>query len=56
MLVAPVVVQLSVLLEPELMLVGFAPKELIVGLEDVAVTVTVVVDVVDPVEFVAVSV
>jgi hypothetical protein len=33
MLVAPVVVQLSVVLEPELMLVGLAVKEPIVGLE-----------------------
>jgi hypothetical protein len=32
MLVAPVVDQLSVLLEPEVMLVGLATKELIVGL------------------------
>jgi hypothetical protein len=33
MVVAPVVVQLSVVLEPELMLVGFAVKELMLGLE-----------------------
>jgi hypothetical protein len=33
MLVAPVVAQLSVVVEPELMLVGFAVKELIVGFE-----------------------
>jgi hypothetical protein len=31
MLAAPVVVQLSVLLAPELIVAGFAPKELIVG-------------------------
>jgi len=54
-LAAPVAVQLSVLLEPEVMLVGFAVKELITGLLAV-VTVTVAVDVVDPVELVAVSV
>ncbi len=33
MLVAPVAAQLSVLLVPELMLVGFAVKEVIVGTE-----------------------
>jgi hypothetical protein len=33
--VAPVVAQVSVLLEPELMLVGFAAKEVIVGAEPV---------------------
>ena len=54
-LAAPVVVQISVLLEPDVMLVGFAVKELIAGLLAV-VTVTVAVDVVDPVELVAVSV
>jgi hypothetical protein len=54
-LVAPVVAQLSVLLEPELMLVGLAVKELMVGLLDV-VTVTVSVDVVEPTALVAVSV
>ena len=32
MLVAPVVAQLSVLLEPEVMLVGLAVKEVMVGL------------------------
>jgi hypothetical protein len=56
MLVAPVVTQLSVLLEPALTLVGFAVKEVIVGLTDAAVTETVVIEVVEPVEFVAVSV
>jgi hypothetical protein len=55
MLLAPVVAQLSVLLEPEVMLVGFALNELIVGLL-AAVTVTVTVAVVDPEEFVAFSV
>jgi hypothetical protein len=55
MLVAPVVVQLSVLLEPEVMLVGFALKELIAGLFDV-LTVTVAVAVVEPAALVAVSV
>jgi hypothetical protein len=55
-LVAPVTVQLSVLLAPELMLVGFAVKELMVGLLAWAATVTVAVDVVEPVALVAVSV
>jgi hypothetical protein len=32
-LVAPVVAQLSVLLEPEFMVVGFAAKEVMVGVE-----------------------
>jgi hypothetical protein len=55
MLVAPVVVQLSVLLAPELIVVGFALKALIPGLPD-AFTVTVSVDVTEPLVFVAVSV
>lgn len=55
MLVAPVVAQVSVLLEPEVMLVGLAVKELIVGPLGV-LTVTVTVAVVDPAGFVAVSV
>jgi hypothetical protein len=56
-LVAPDVVQLSVLVEPELMLVGLAVKELIVGLLELLVfTVTVTVEVVEPDELVAVSV
>jgi hypothetical protein len=55
MLVAPVVAQLNVLLEPEAMLVGLAVKELIVGLLG-AVTVTVAVEVTDPAALVAVSV
>jgi len=57
MLVAPVVTQLNVLLEPEVTLVGLAVKELMVGVPDVlAVTVTVAVDVVEPEALVAVSV
>ena len=55
MLVAPVVAQLRVLLEPEGMLGGLAVKELIVGFPD-ALTVTVSVDVADPAAFVAVRV
>lgn len=54
-LVAPVVAQLSVLLEPEVILAGLAVNELIVGLLAV-VTVTVNVDVVEPAALVAVSV
>ena len=37
MVAAPVVAQVSVLLEPELMLVGLAAKEVIVGAESVPV-------------------
>ena len=55
MLVASVVAQLSVLLEPEVMLVGLAVKESTVGLLG-GVTVTVTVDVVEPVVLVAVRV
>jgi len=58
-LVAPVVAQLSMLLEPEGMLVGLAVKELIVGLLGgwlAGFTVTVSVDVAEPAAFVAVSV
>ena len=55
MLVAAVVVQLSVLLEPEVILVGRAVKELMVGLL-AAFTVRVRVDVVEPATLVAVSV
>ena len=55
-LVAPVTVQLNVLLAPELMQVGLAVKELMVGLLAWAVTVTVAVDVVEPAAFVAVNV
>jgi hypothetical protein len=57
MLVAPVVVQLSMLLEPEVTLVGSAVKELMLGLLGAfAVTVTVAVDVVEPEALVAVNV
>jgi hypothetical protein len=56
-LVAPFAAQLSVLLEPEVMLVGLAVKELIVGIGLLAAfTVTVSVDVVEPAALVAVSV
>jgi hypothetical protein len=55
MLVAPVVTQLSAVLEPETMLAGLALKELIAGLL-AAFTVTVSVEVVEPAELVAVSV
>lgn len=54
-LVAPVAAQLSVLPDPVVMLVGLAVKELMVGLAAVF-TVTVAVDVVDPLALVAVSV
>ncbi|MGB7281753.1 MAG: hypothetical protein WBE13_05775 [Candidatus Acidiferrum sp.] len=54
-LVAPVVTQLKVLLVPELMPVGLAVNEVIVGLAKV-VTVTLAVAVVDPALLVAVSV
>jgi hypothetical protein len=54
-LVAPVVAQLSVLLEPDVILVGLAEKESIVGLLDVFM-VTVSVEVVEPAALVAVSV
>ena len=54
-LVAPVVDQLKVLVEPEVMLEGLAVKELIDGLLGVF-TVTVSVDVVAPVALVAVRV
>jgi len=53
--VAAVVVQLSVLLEPEAMLAGLAVKELMVGLLGV-VTVTIAVDVTEPAALVAVNV
>jgi hypothetical protein len=55
-LVAPLVTQLNVLLAPELILVGLAVKEVIVGLLPVLFTVTVTVSVVGPTAFVAVSV
>jgi hypothetical protein len=54
-LVAPVVDQLRVLLELDVMLVGLAVKELIDGLLG-AFTVTVKVEVVEPMALVAVSV
>jgi hypothetical protein len=54
-LVAPVVAQLSVLLEPEVIVVGLAVKELITGLLAVF-TVTVTVDVAEPAALVAVRV
>jgi hypothetical protein len=57
MLVAPLVIQPSVLLEPEVMLEGLAMKELIVGLLELFVfTVTVTVELAEPDELVAVSV
>lgn len=55
MLVAPLVDQLRVLLEPEVMLAGLAVKELIEGLLG-EFTVTVSVEAVEPVALVAVSV
>ena len=54
-LVAPDVVQLSMLLEPEATLVGLAVKELTTGLLG-GFTVTVSVDVAEPAALVAVSV
>jgi hypothetical protein len=54
-LVAPLVAQLKVLLEPDGMLVGLAVKELMVGLPAVP-TVTDTVDVVEPAALVAVNV
>jgi hypothetical protein len=54
--VAPLVIQLRLLLDPELMLVGFAEKEVIVGFAGVAVPVTTTVFVDDPAELVAVKV
>lgn len=54
MVVAPLVDQLSVLLEPEVMLVGLAEKEFIVGAL-AAFTVTVTFNVLEPEELVAVS-
>ena len=55
MLVAPLVAHFSVLLEPDATLAGLALKELITGLAG-AFTVRVSVDVVEPMELVAVSV
>jgi len=54
-LVAPVVAQLSVLLEPEVILAGLAVNEMMAGLL-AAVTVTVSVVVVEPAALVAVNV
>jgi hypothetical protein len=54
-LVAPVITQLRVLLEPEAMPVGLAVKEVIVG-TPAAFTVTVAADVAEPEALVAVSV
>jgi hypothetical protein len=54
-LLAPVVAQLSVLVAPEVILVGLAVKELIVGLPDVF-TVMVSVEMAEPAVLVAVSV
>jgi hypothetical protein len=55
MVVAPLVLQLSVLLDPALMLDGFAVNELIVGCA-IGVTVIVAMLITDPALFVAVSV
>jgi hypothetical protein len=52
--VAPLAVQFSVLVAPEVMVAGLAAKELITGLP--IATVTVKVDVADPAELVAVRV
>ena len=54
-LVAPLVAQFSVLLEPELIVVGLAVKALMVGTLGMF-TVTVCVDVTEPARLVAVSV
>jgi hypothetical protein len=56
MVAAPLVVQLSALLEPDVMLVGLAVKELMVGLLGAGFTVTVAVDVTEPAALAAVSV
>jgi flagellar biosynthesis protein FliR len=55
MVVAPVVDQLSVVLDPDEIVVGFAVKELIAGLL-AGFTVIVTVDVAEPAELIAVSV
>ena len=55
MLVAPVVAQANVLLEPELIVVGLAVNDVMVGLA-AAFTVMVTEEVLDPAEFVAVNV
>ena len=56
MLVAPVTVQLSMLLEPAAMLAGPAVNESTAGLPCAAVTVTVSEEVTEPVALLAVSV
>ena len=56
MLVAPVVTQLNVLLEPSLIVPGLAVNEVMTGLLTAAFTVTVTVAVTEPDAFVAVSV
>ncbi len=56
MLVAPFVTQLSVLLEPELMLVGIAVNEVIVGALTGTATFTVTVAAIEPAAFIAESV
>ncbi len=57
MLVAPVVAQLSVLLVPDVIVVGLAVKELMAGLlGEFTLTVTVTVEVVEPAALVAVNV
>ncbi len=56
MLVAPLVAQLSMLLEPAAMLVGLAVKELMTGSAGAAVTVTVTSEATDPAALVAVNV
>jgi len=52
---APAVAQLNLLLDPEVIVVGLAVKELMIGLT-VEITVTVTVDVAEPAALVAVSV
>jgi len=56
MLVAPLVAQLSVLLEPDVMLVGLAVKVLMVGLVGAGFTVTIAVAVMEPAALVIVRV
>lgn len=56
MLAAPAVIQLSMLPEPAVMVVGLAVKELMVGLPGAGFTVTVAVEVVEPAALAAVSV
>ena len=56
MLVAPVVIQLNVLLEPCVIVPGLAVKEVMTGLLTAAFTVTVTAAVTEPAVLVAVSV